>query len=136
MMKFSKLFLEYKEFIEENSKYKPKVVKDFIASSTYFPIIDFKYEDSQNTQNATHGMIEYYDKEYFSVTIYAQDCGDISRNVISEELVELTHIFLGKHKGLTRTSCKPIPNLDTSILRTMMKYECYYGNVYGNIIRR
>lgn len=136
MMQFSKLFKEYKQYIEENSKYSPKVVKDFIFSSTYFPVIDFKYEDSINTNDATHGLIEYYDAEYFSVTIYAQDKGEISRNIITEELIELTQKFLGRYKGMTRTACKPIPNLDTSVQRTIMKYQCQYGNVYGNIIRR
>lgn len=136
MMKFSNVFLEYTKFMKENSKYNLDITKDYIVGTTHFPTIEFKYEDSANTKNATHGMIEYYDKEYFSITIYAQDLGNISKNIISEELIELTHIFMGKILGLTRTSCKPIPNLDTTVLRTLMKYECYYGNVYGNIIRR
>lgn len=136
MIKFTNLYLEYKNYIENNSSYSPKVVKNYNYDSSYFPIVDFSYDDSVNTDNATVDGIEYYDREYFIITLYVQDSGNISRNIITEELVDLTQKFLGKYKGMTRTSCKPIPNMDRSILRTSIKYECYVGNVYGNIIRR
>ena len=98
MMDFSNLFLEYKQFIEENSIYSPRVVKDFTYKSTYFPIVDFKHDDSIETNNRTVDQIEYYDDEEFSITFYAQDKGNISRNVIIDELEKLTHIFMGLQK--------------------------------------
>lgn len=136
MMDFNSLFLEYKSFIEEHSKYKPKVVKDFIYKSTYFPIVDFKHDDSVENYNRTLDQIEYYDDEYFKITIYAQDEGNLSRNVIIDELKRLTHIFMGMKKNMKRTSCKNIPNLDTDVSRLLMKYQCRWDNVYGNIWRR
>lgn len=136
MMDFNQLYLEYKQFIEENSQYQPKVVKDFTYKSTYFPIVDFKHEDSSETSNRTLDQIEYYDNEDFTITIYAQDKGSISRNVIIDELTNLTHIFMGIHKNMRRSSCKNIPNLDTDVGRRIMKYKCRWGNVYGNIWRR
>lgn len=136
MMDFNKLFLEYKQFIEENSIYKPRVVKGFTYKSTYFPIVDFKYNDSVETQNRTLDQIEYYDNEDFTITFYAQDKGDLSRNVILDELTNLTHIFMGIHKNMRRSGCKSIPNLDTDVGRKIMKYKCRWGNVYGNIWRR
>lgn len=136
MIKFTNLFLEYKTYMENNSKYNVKVVKDYNYDATYFPIIDFSYNDSVNTSDATVDGIEYYDEEYFIVTIYAKDDGDISRNLITEELIGLTQKFLGRYKGMTRTACQPIPNMDRSVLRTLIKYQCQVGNVYGNIIRR
>jgi hypothetical protein len=136
MIKFTKLYLEYKTYIESNSKYNPKVVKDFNYDNSYFPIIDFSYNDTVESTDSTLDRIEYYDNEYFIVTLYVKDDGEISRNIITEELIELTQKFLGRYKGMKRTTCKPIPNLDTSVLRTLMKYQCQVGNVYGNIIRR
>lgn len=136
MLKFSKLYLEYKSYIESKSQYSPKVVKDFTFNSTYFPIIDFQHQNSMNTNDCTVDGIESYDDETFVVTIYAQDDNGISRNIITEELIELTQQFLGRYKNMRRTACRPIPNLETNVLRTMMKYECRYGNIYGNIIRR
>lgn len=136
MIKFSDLYLQYKTYIESNSKYKPKVVKDYNYDGAYFPIVDFVYDDSVETNDSTLDRIEYYDREYFIITFYVKDDGDISRNVITEELKELTQKFLGRYKGMKRTACKPIPNLDTEVLRTLVKYQCQVGNIYGNIIRR
>lgn len=136
MMDFNSLYLEYKQFIEENSNYSPRVVKDFTYKSTYFPIVDFKHDDSVQTNNMTLDRIEYYDDEDFSITIYAQDKGNLSRNVIIDELVNLTHIFMGIQKNMKRTTCKNLPNLDTDVGRKIMKYKCRWGNVYGNIWRR
>lgn len=136
MKKFSKLFLEYKTYIEENSNYSPKVVKYFNYDKANFPTISFINENSTNSNDATIDGIEYYDNEYFEITIYAKDYGNISKSIITEELVELTHKFLGRHKGMKRTLCRPIPNLDTNVLRTLINYQCQIGNVYGNIVRR
>ena len=136
MMDFNSLFLEYKQFIEENSIYSPRVVKDFTYKSTYFPIVDFKRNESVNSQNMTVDRIEYYDNEDFEINIYAQDKGNISRNVIIDELTNLTHVFMGIHKNMNRTSCRNLPNLDTDVGRRMTKYQCRWGNIYGNIWRR
>lgn len=136
MMDFNDLYLEYKQFIEEHSQYKPRVVKDFTYKSTYFPIVDFKHDDSYETRNRTLDQIEYYDNEDFSITFYAQDKGNLSRNVILDELTRLTHIFMGLHKNMRRTYCKSLPNLDTDVGRKIMKYKCRWNNVYGNLWRR
>lgn len=136
MMDFNQLYLEFKQFIEENSQYSPRVVKDFTFKSTYFPIVDFKHEDSYETRNRTLDQIEYYDNEDFSITIYAQDRGNLSRNVIIDELTKLTQIFMGLHKNMRRTYCKSLPNLDTDVGRKIIRYKCRWGNVYGNIWRR
>ena len=136
MKKFSNLFLEYKTYIETNSKYDPKVVKDFNYGNSYFPIVDFSHSNSTNSYDSTVDKLEYYDNEYFEITFYVKDQGNISKNIITEELIELTHKFLGKYKGMRRTLCKPIPNLDTNVLRTLMNYQCQVGNIYGNIVRR
>lgn len=136
MIKFTDLFLEYKMYIEENSQYGVKVVKDFNYNTSHFPIIDFNYQDSRESNDSTVDKIEFYDNEYLEVVLYVKDAGTVSRNIITEELINLTHKFLGRYKGMKRTGCRPIPNMDTSVLRTLMTYEFQYGNVYGNIVRR
>lgn len=136
MMDFNSLYLEYKEFIESNSQYSPRVVKDFTYKSSHFPVVDFKHDNSVETEDRTLDGIEYYDNESFSVTIYAQDKGNISRNVIIDELVNLTHIFFGLKYNMQRSYCRNLPNLDANVGRKIMKYKCRWGNVYGNIWRR
>lgn len=136
MMNFNDIYLEYKEFIEGNSQYNPRVVKDFTYKSSTFPVVDFKHEDSYETRNRTLDRIEYYDNEDFTINIYAQDKGSLSRNVILDELTNLTQIFMGLHKNMRRSSCKNLPNLDTDVGRRIIKYKCRWNNVYGNIWRR
>ena len=136
MMDSNKLFLEYKKFIEENSIYSPRVSKNFTYKSTYFPIIDFKHTDSVETNFRTLDQIEYYDDEYFTIMIYAQDKGSVSRNVIIDELKELTNIFMSVKMNMRRTSCRDLPNLDTDVGRLLMKYQCKWDNIYGKIWRR
>lgn len=136
MMNFNDIYLEYKSFIEENSQYNPRVVKDFTYKSSTFPVVDFKHEDSYETRNRTLDQIEYYDNEDFTINIYAQDKGSLSRNVILDELTNLTQIFMGLHKNMRRSSCKNLPNLDTDVGRRIIKYKCRWNNVYGNIWRR
>ena len=136
MMNFNDIYLEYKSFIEENSQYNPRVVKDFTYKSSTFPVVHFKHEDSYETRNRTLDQIEYYDNEDFTINIYAQDKGSLSRNVILDELTNLTQIFMGLHKNMRRSSCKNLPNLDTDVGRRIIKYKCRWNNVYGNIWRR
>ena len=136
MIKFNELYLDFKNFIENNSQYGAKVVKNVTNKTTYFPIVAFTYVNSVNTNDATVDRIEYYDREYFEITIYAQDKGDISRNIISDELINLTQKYMGDYKNMYRTGCKPIFNIDESIARTIITYQCQVGNIYGNIIRR
>lgn len=136
MKKFSNLYLEYKTYLEGNSEYGVKVVKNYNYDTSHFPIIDFNNSNSVNSDDATVDGIEFYDDEYFIITIYAKDKENISKNIITEELVELTQKFLGRYKGMKRTECQPIPNMDTNVLRTLIKYQCQIGNVYGNIVRR
>lgn len=136
MINVNKMYLEYKAYIETNSQYDAKVVKDFNYNNSHFPVVDFSYDDSINTNQATIGGIEYYDREYFIITIYTTDKGSISRHVITEEIKKLTQKFMGEYMGMERKSCKSIPNIDKRVSRTLMTYRCYKGNIYNNIIRR
>jgi len=136
MINSDEIFLEYKKFIEENSIYSPKVVKNFTYKSTYFPILDFKHYDSSETNESTVDRIEYYDEEEFTIMIYAQDKGNVSRNVIINELKELTNTFMSLKMNMRRTTCRNLPNLDTDVGRLLMKYKCRWNNVYGKIWRR
>lgn len=136
MIDSDKIYLGYKEFIEANSQYNPMVVKDFTYKSTYFPIIDFKHDDDIESNERTLDQIECYDDEYFTIMIYAQDKGSVSRNVILNELKKLTNIYMSLKLNMRRTSCRHLPNLDTDVGRLLIKYQCRWDNVYGKIWRR
>ena len=128
--KYEEIFDRYKKFIEENSQYNARVVKYNTNTSTYFPII---------TDYCSLGKEEFYESHFFTINIYTKDktinSEKISSDVINKELCKLTTYFFGE-MNMKKTLNRPTPNLDTSILRRTMQFQCLIGNVRGNIIRR
>lgn len=137
--KYNLLFKEFKEYIDNNSQYNVKVVKHNTNTSTHFPVISFVLTNFINTNECTIDKIEYYDNFYFTIDIYSKNKvisgKTISAQVISEDLLKLVLKFFDK-KNMLRTSCKPTFNLDDSISRINVQYQCAIGNARGNIIRR
>lgn len=137
--KYEEIFDRYKKFIEENSKYNTRVVKHNTNTSTYFPIVCCVLSNNIDTDYATNDKIEYYEVFYFTIDIFTKDKTidgqKVASQVISDELTKLTIHFFGE-LNMKRTLNRPTPNLDTSILRRTLQYQCLIGNVRGNIIRR
>ena len=138
--KYDEIFNRYKTFIESNSKYNAKVVKYNTNTSSYFPLITCVLSDNTDTEECTNDKIEYYEAFYFTINIYTKNETKganikVASQVINDELTRLTIQFFGE-LNMKRTLNKPTPNLDTSILRRTIQYQCLIGNVRGNIIRR
>ena len=139
--KYDEIFNEYKQFIKDNSQYDARVVKYNTNTSTYFPIITCTLSDNRDTDNCTIDMIERYEAFYFTIDIYTKDKTQganvtVASQVINDELTKLTVQFFGEKLRMKKTLNRPTPNLDTSILRKTIQYQCLIGNVRGNIIRR
>lgn len=139
--KYDEIFNAYKEYIETNSKYNARVVKYNTNTSTYFPVITCKLSDNKDTDFCTTDKIEYYEAYYFTIDIYTKDKKNgnnilVASQIINDELSKLTMIFFGEKLNMKKTLNRPTPNLDSSILRKTIQYQCLIGNVRGNIIRR
>ena len=139
--KYDLIFQEFKEFIEKNSQYGARVVKYNTNTSSYFPLITCVLSDNQDTDECTLDKIEYYEAFYFTIDIYTKDKTSgpntvIASQIISDELSKLTMQFFGEKLNMKKTLNRPTPNLDTSILRKTIQYQCWIGNARGNIIRR
>lgn len=135
------IYYEYKKFIEQRSDYKPRVVKYYTNTSTYFPIISCTLSNNTATDYCTNDMIEQYEQYYYTIDIYAKDKTEganikVASQVIVDELTKLTIQFFGEKLGMRKTLNQPTPNADTSIFRQTIRYQCLIGNVRGNIIRR
>ena len=137
--KYEEIFDRYKKFIEENSQYNARVVKYNTNTSSYFPLITCVLSDNKDTDFCTLGKEEFYESHFFTINIYTKDktinSEKISSDVINKELCKLTTYFFGE-MNMKKTLNKPTPNLDQSILRRTMQFQCLIGNVRGNIIRR
>lgn len=137
--KYEEIYQQFKKFVVENSKYNPKVVKYNTNTSSIFPIITFVLTNNQDTDFCSIDKIEKYESFYFTIDIYAKDktIGNekIASQIIIEELSRLTMLFFGEKLNMKKTLNRPTPNLDTSILRKTIQYQCLIGT-RGNIIRR
>lgn len=138
---YEKTFFEYKNFIKSRSQYNPEVVKYTTNTASVFPTIVFSMSNNTNTDNGTVDRIELYDAIYFTINIYTKDKIKgtnivTASQVINEELTLLTNQFFGNVVGMKKTMDSPQPNLDTSILRKVIQYQCLRGNIRGNIVRR
>ena len=138
--KYELIFDKFKKFIEENSQYSARVVKNNTNTSSYFPIVTCVLSDNRDTNECTIDYIEKYEAYYFTINIYTKDktINDrkIASQVINNELSDLTIKFFGDKLRMKKTLNRPTPNLDTNILRKTIQYQCLIGNVRGNIIRR
>lgn len=141
MNEYEYIFDKYKEYLLENSSYSPTVVKYNNNTVSKFPTVVCTLSNWVDTDNVTIDKIESYQQYYFTINIYTKDKtkgSDIvtASQVISEELSELTTQFFGKILNMKKTRHSPEPNLDTSVLRVVIQYQCMIGNARGNIIRR
>lgn len=138
MNKYNIIFDRYKEYVENNSIYKPRTVKTNTNTSAYFPIINCYLFDNPILDKTTKN-IEKFEKFYFTIDIYAKDIiqgnKKIPAQVILDELIGLTYNFFENGLNMDRSLSKPTPNIDTGVLRHTIQYECTINN-RGNIIRR
>ena len=138
--KYEEIFDRYKKFIEENSQYNARVVKYNTNTSTYFPLITCVLSDNMDTNYCSLGKEEFYESHYFTINIFTKDKQmqnqTVASDLINKELCKLTTYFFGEELNMKKTLNRPTPNLDPSILRRTMQFQCLIGNVRGNIIRR
>jgi hypothetical protein len=125
---YEEMFAQYKDFIENNSIYKPSVVKYNNNMASKFPTIVFYMSNNTNTDNGTVDRIEKYEAIYFTINIYTKDKTKgtsivTTSQVINNELSKLTTQFFGNIIGMKKTLDSPQPNLDTSILRIVIQYQ-------------
>lgn len=136
--KYDLILDAYKEYIKTNSQYGARVVKYNTNTSTYFPLITFVQSDNTDVDSKTPKDIDYFERYYFTIDIYTKnkivDGETIASQEISKELETLTAIFF-RNLNMQKTLNRVIPNIDTSIFRKTMQYQCIMGN-RENIIRR
>lgn len=139
--KYDEIFDRFKKYIENNSQYGARVVKYNTNTSSYFPLITCVLSDNTDTEQTTVDKVEYYEAFYFTIDIYTKDKTNgpnivTASQIINDELSKLTMKFFGEELNMKKTLNRPTPNLDASILRKTIQYQCLIGNVRGNIIRR
>lgn len=136
---YENVYQAYKKYIINNANFGDIVVKKSNETSPRFPIISCQLSNNTDTDRCTVDKREYYEAFYFTINIYTKDKKTnnttIASKVINDELSNLTIEFFNK-LNMKKTLNRPTPNLDTSILRKTIQYQCYVGNARIDIIRR
>lgn len=122
----NQIYDDLASYLTEKSKYGPRVVAKSIKQHDKFPLVVVT-EGNNSTTLASTDFKDNTDTINISVNIYAQDkaVGNemIADIVIARELMKLVDDIVGVKYKMTRTDCRPTPNLDNSIYRITMNYS-------------
>jgi hypothetical protein len=126
------LFKEYKEYLENNSKFSPKVLPSSAKQLTTFPTVLFKEENNiTNVSGTTIDKSQLVDQITDIVEIYTQNqtIGDkkYASKIIMDELKYLTFDFFN-HYGCQRTDCTPAEYYNKEVDRLVIIYRYNLNN--------
>lgn len=128
-----------KKYLKENSEYNPLVVKNAPPKPPRFPVVEIVEINNVSAEETTDRR-EQFDSLTYEVNIYTQDIpkGEelISAEVIDNELKLLVNQYMDIMLRMRRTLCQPSPNLDTNVMRTIMRYSCSIDKRRNIILRR
>lgn len=116
------LFLEYKKYMLEKSKFKDMLIVPMTPkSSTKFPtIVMAEINNSDNISGKTTDRTEYVSRLTYRVSIYVKpiivDGVKYQELQVMNELKELTYHFFNMI-GFDRSSSRRTDNLDKSVFR-------------------
>lgn len=133
---YSKLFKQYKEYINENSTFAPKILKKTPQSLTYFPTILMK-ETINTTNTGTLNRQEFVDNLAYTIEIYTKDCtvGNTryASDIVMRDLQYLTFEFFNNMK-FNRDMCTNAEYIDRSVDRKIIIFSSKINSWNGRII--
>lgn len=136
---YDEIFKELKDYLESQSIYQPRVVKNKTNKSADFPIVVCQLSNITDTDNCTIDKIECFKEMYLTNDVYTTNKvineEEISSQVINNELTNLIIKFF-EYKNMKMTLCRLTPNLDTNVLRRTIQHQGLISTSRKNIIRR
>ena len=137
--KYELIFKELKEFVESNSQYNVRVVKNNTNTSSYFPIVVCQLSDIADTEFCTIDKVENHREMYLTNDVYTKDktVGNtkVASQLINDEITKLIIQYFEKI-NMRMTMCSITPNLDKDILRRTIHHQGLASLTRNNIIRR
>ena len=118
---YDQIFQYGKKYINEKSKYSPKVLKDTPPDKTFPLIIIREIRDDLYDEN-----LDKTDQRFnigYEIEIYTINKGQIAKQEIANELINLINDVFDIHYGLRRTLNQQIPNVDNDVYRHNMRFE-------------
>lgn len=133
---YSKLFKEYKEYINEKSQFAPKIMKKTPQSLSYFPTILMK-ETTNNTNAQTLNHQEFVDSLAYTVEIYTKDSvvgtTKYASDIVMRDLQYLTFEFF-KNMHFNRDLCTNAEYMDKNVDRKIIIFSSKINSWNAKII--
>ena len=118
---YDEMFGYAKNYIIEQSQYSPKIKKDTPPDKS-FPLIIIKpIRDDLYSENLDKTDQRFYIG--YEVEIYSMNKNKISKQNISNELMNLVNDVFDEHYGMNRVENHEAPNIDTDVFRWYMRFE-------------
>lgn len=137
--KYESIFQDFKSYLESNSQYNVRVVKNNTNTSSYFPIVVFQLSNITDTEFCSIDKIENHKEMYLTNNVYTKDKTinntKIASQVINDEITKLIIEYFEKI-NMRMTLCSITPNLDKEILRRTIQHQGLVSLSRENIIRR
>ena len=137
--KYEEIFQLEKEYVESNSQYNVRVVKNNTNTSSYFPIVVCQLSNITDTDFCSIDKIENHQELYIRNDVYTKDktveSDKIASQLINDELTKLIINFFSK-LNMRMTMCNPTPNLDKDIMRRTIQHQGLVSLSNKNITRR
>ena len=133
---YSKLFKQYKEFINEKSQFAPRISKKTPQSLSYFPTIIMKETINSSNTQTLNGQ-EFTDRLAYTIEIYTKDCvvgsTKYASDIVMRDLQYLTFEFFNNMK-FNRDLCSNAEYIDINVDRKIIIFSCRINNWNGKII--
>lgn len=137
--KYELIFQDLKAFLESNSQYNVRVVKNNTNTSSYFPIVVCQLSNMADTEFCTIDKIEDHKEMYLTNNVFTKDktIGNtkVASQVINDEITKLIIEYF-EQINMRMTMCSITPNLDKEILRRTIQHQGLVSISRNNIIRR
>lgn len=133
---YNKLFKQYKEYINENSSFAPKILKKTPQSLSYFPTILMKETINNNNKRTLNGQ-EFVDYLAYTIEIYTKDnvVGNMryASDIVMRDLQYLAFEFFS-NMGFNRDMCSNAEYIDQSVDRKIIIFSSKIKSWDGKII--
>lgn len=133
---YNKLFKQYKDYINANSTFAPKIIKKTPQSLSYFPTIIMKETTNTNNTNTLNRQ-EFVDDLGYTIEIYTKDSvignTKYASDIVMRDLQYNTFEFFNNMK-FNRDLCTTGEYIDKNVDRKIIIFSSKISSWNGKII--
>ena len=118
---YDEIFNYAKKYIQDKSKYSPSILKS-TPPNQKFPLVLIK----QIADDIYDENLDKTDQRFniaYEIEIYTVNEGNIAKQSIANELMNLINDVFDEHYGMDRKMNTEAPNIDNDVYRWQMRFE-------------